>query len=112
MNRTIQLTLGSLVLAVWALSRLAQRFPQVGWLQVFRDAWPKLSEEQKAKMRRRGNIYAGVEMILLGMVIPLGYAALTVMFFNKFTPTGIFLALASSLLLIGLGITAIVRARR
>jgi len=48
----------------------------------------------------------------MGLGLPMGYVALTVMFFNDFTPTGIALVAVCSILLIGLGITAIWRNRR
>ncbi|MFN2567171.1 MAG: hypothetical protein ABR499_19420 [Gemmatimonadaceae bacterium] len=102
---------GALVL-VFGLSALARRFPDVAWLQPFRNAIPQLTGQQRAKIRRRSNIYAGVELILLGLVLPMAYAALKVMFFNAFTTKEVTLVLAGSALCIGLGITAIWRRDR
>jgi hypothetical protein len=63
-------------------------------------------------MRRRADFYAGAELILMGVALPLLYGAATVMFFNDFTTKGVTLALAGSFLCIGLGVTAIWRSRR
>ena len=112
MYRTLQLVLVGLLAVTFILAALARRFPQITWLQIFRYNTPRPSEEQRAKFRQRANINAGVEMILMGMVLPMIYIAGTVMFFNAFTTTGIILVAAGSLLLIGLGLTAIWRYRR
>ncbi|MGH8543571.1 MAG: hypothetical protein ACREX3_08060 [Gammaproteobacteria bacterium] len=111
MDRTIQLVLGGIVGVVFLLSLLARRFPHVGWLQLFRYN-VRLSDEQRAKIRQRANIYAGVELILLGIVLPIGYFVLTVMMFNEPTFIGSILALGSSLLIITLGVVAIWTNRR
>jgi len=63
-------------------------------------------------MRQRSNIYAGVELILMGIILPMVYFAGTVMFFNQPTTTGTVLSLGGSVLLIGLGATAIWRNHR
>lgn len=112
MYRNVQMVLVGIIAIVFVLSRLSRRFPQVAWLEVFRYDLPRLSEKQQAKNRQRANVYAGVELILLGIVLPMGYAALTVMFFNSFTPMATTLVFAGSLLCIGLGVTGIWRSRR
>lgn len=112
MYRNVQMVLVGIIAIVFVLSRLSRRFPDVAWLQVFRFNWPQLSEEQKAKHRRRANISGGVELILLGTILPMGYAAMTVMMFNDFTLIATTLVLAGSALCIGLGVTAIWRNRR
>ncbi|MGQ0641563.1 MAG: hypothetical protein ACT4P6_12485 [Gemmatimonadaceae bacterium] len=111
MFRNVQPVLGAIALVIFGLSLLARRLPNVEWLQHFRFD-KHLTEEQKARMRRRANVHAGVELILLGVILPLGYVALTVMFFNSFTPMGIALTLAGSGLCIALGVTAIARRNR
>ncbi len=112
MYRTIQLGLGGLLVVVVGLSALSRRFPHIGWLQLFRYNAPRLSEEQRARIRQRSNLHAGLELILLGVVVPPVYFAATVMFFNQPTRTGTALALGSAVLLVGLGVTAIWRSRR
>jgi hypothetical protein len=62
-------------------------------------------------MRRRANVQAGLEMVLMGLSLPLLYLAATVMFFHDFTTTGMVLVAAGSLLLIGLGFAAVWRSR-
>jgi hypothetical protein len=97
---------------VFGLSALSRRFPDVAWLQLFRYNAPRLSEEQRARMRQRANVHGGIEMILLGIGLPMVYLAVSVMFFNSLTTTEVVLVLGGAVLLIGLGITAIVRSRR
>ncbi|MBI4500569.1 MAG: hypothetical protein HY700_05350 [Gemmatimonadetes bacterium] len=111
MYRTVEIVALAVLAAVFGLSALSRRYPQAAWLQVFRFE-QRLSDEERKRIRRRSNIYAGIELILLGLVLPMGYAALTVMFFNEFTPTQTTIVAASSLLCIGLGVTAIWRNRR
>ncbi len=112
MYRTIQLVLLGLLGVVFGLAVLARYFPEVNWLQVFRYQGPLLSEEQRARIRQRSNIHAGIELILMGVVLPILYVAGTVMFFNEFTTTGSVLVIAGSALLLGLGVTAIWQTRR
>jgi hypothetical protein len=112
MYRTVQIVLASIIAVVFGLSALSRRLPHVAWLQLFRFHRPQLSEEQQARMRQHANVHAGVEMILLGIVVPVVYIGGTVMFFNTPTLLGIVLSLGSSVLLIGLGATAIWRNRR
>ncbi len=101
-----------LLAAVWGLSTLARRRPEVAWLHPFRTAFPRPTEEQRQRLRRRANVYAGAELILMGLVIPMGYVALTVMMFSDFGAVELTVVAAISLLCIGLGVTAIVRNRR
>lgn len=112
MPRTVEMVLGIVVVVVLALGWLARRFPDIAWLHAFRWHAPKMSEAQRVKRRRRATIYAGAELILMGLVLPLGYVALIVMLFSRFTPAGIAIVTAASLLCVGLGITAIWRAGR
>lgn len=84
MPRTLQLVLAGTLLLVFGLSALSRRFPHVRWLQAFRYERPQLTEKQRERWRRRGMIHSGIELILMGLVLPMGYAALTVMMFNDF----------------------------
>ena len=86
MYRTLQLALAGLIALVFGLSALSRRFPDVAWLQAFYYDPPRLSQEQRARMRRRANIHAGIELILVGIVLPMLYVAVTVMFFNDSQP--------------------------
>ncbi len=112
MYRKIQFVVVGALAVVFGLSALSRRFPHVEWLQLFRHEHPRLSEEQQAKMRRRANIHTGAELILMGIVLPMGYVALTLMSFNEITAKAMALVLAGSVLCISLGVTAIVRSRR
>jgi hypothetical protein len=112
MYRTVQLVLVSVLAVLYGLSALSRRFPHVDWLQVFRYDPPRLSEEQRARRRQRANIQAGLELILLGIGLPMLYVAGTVMFFNDFTAVATILVVAGSALCLGLGVTGIWRNRR
>jgi hypothetical protein len=112
MYRTVQLVLVGFLAVLFGLSALSRRFPHIAWLQLFRYNAPQLSEEQRARMRQRANVHSGIELIFLGIVVPLVYFASTIMMFNEPTLVGSAIALASAVLLIGLGSTAIWRNRR
>lgn len=112
MYEKIQLILVGVFAFVYGFSALARRFPDVAWLQRLRYDPPRLSDAQRAKMRRRANIHAGVELILLGLVIPLCYVALTMMLFSDVTRTAMTIVFAGSALCIGLGLTAIWKSLR
>jgi hypothetical protein len=94
------------------LSALSRRFPHIAWLQDFDFKPPELSEEQKAKMRRRATVRAGIKWILLGMVLPVGYVFHTMMLFSGITRKGMAIVLTGSVVCIALGVTAIVRGFR
>lgn len=109
---TFQIVVVMVTAVVWGLVTLSRRRPDVAWLEPWRTAFPRPTEAQRQRMRRRASAYAGAELILLGVVIPIGYVALTVMMFNDFTPGWLIAVAASSLLCIGLGVTALVQSRR
>ena len=108
----IEMALGGVAMALLALSALARRFPETAWLRPFRNLFPRPSEEQRARIRRRANAHAGAQFILLGLALPFGYGALTMMTFGSFGRTETALVLAGSLLCIALGVTAIARRGR
>ena len=110
--RTVQLVLFGFLAVLFGMSALSRRFPHIAWLQLFRYNAPRLSEEQRANLRQRANVHAGIELILLGIVVPMVYFASTVMMFSEPTVTGTTISLTSALLLIGLGTAAIWRNRR
>jgi hypothetical protein len=94
------------VLAIFAiLVTAANSLPNVAWLRPFR-LNQNLSEAQKARIRRRANVSAGLEMIGLGLLLPVGYIMLTVMMFNEIDPLTMGLILAGSVVCIGLGFWA------
>jgi hypothetical protein len=112
MFERVQIIVGTIFVVVYGLSALSQRFPHVAWLQHFRILLPQFTEKQQARMRHRASLYAGAQLILLGIIVPLGYLVLTVMTFNT-VRTGTFtLVLAGSVLCIVLGIAAIVQGIR
>jgi hypothetical protein len=109
---TFQLVAVLLLGAVFGLSAAARRYPHITWLRGFAKVFPRLPEEQRRKIRKRGDFYAGAQLILLGLSLPLAYAVLTVMTFSSFTTTGMVVAGVGSLLCIGAGIAAIAHSRR
>jgi hypothetical protein len=112
MTDRLQLVLGGLVALVFGLSRLARRFPHVAWLRPFRDAWPRPTAAQRARTGRQTAFLAGAQLILMGVVLPFLYGAVTAMFFTDFTAKAVTLVLAGSILCIGLGVMAIWQSRR
>jgi hypothetical protein len=82
-----------------------RRLPDVAWLRPFR-LNQNLSEAQKARMRRRARLHVGLELIGVGLLLPVGYLVLTVMMFNEIDPLTMGLTLAGSVVCIGLGIWA------
>ena len=112
MSETFQVVVGGIVAVVYGLSALSRRFPHVAWLQHFRIPHPQLTAEQRARMTRRATFNAGAQLILLGLVLPIGYVVLTVMMFNTITRGAMALVLAGSVLCIVLGIAAIVQGIR
>jgi hypothetical protein len=97
---------------VFSLSWLARRLPHVAWLQPFRITLPEISEAEREKRRRRANVYAGVELIIMAVIIPFGYFVLELMFLSETTAIEIALVGASSILLFALGVMAIRSSRR
>lgn len=101
---------GVLVLVWIGLQYAARRYPDVEWLQALK--LPELTSQQKRRAERRANLFAGMEFILLGVIIPLGYLALTVMMFNEFRFVPTALVALSSAVCIGVGVYAIARNAR
>jgi len=107
LSREVEGVLGVIALIIMGLVMLAKRRPDIAWLQPFRGR--ELSPAQQERNRKRANRYAGVELILLGIIVPMGYVALTVMMFSSFETVPTVLVALGSALCIGLGVTAIVK---
>jgi hypothetical protein len=110
LSREVEYVIVALAVVFFGLTLAARRYPHVAWLRPFHP--PKLSARQQAIQRRRANTLAGLEMILLGIIVPLGFVAITVMMFNDFDPLVTVLVIGGSIVCIGLGIAAIARSRR
>ena len=100
-----------LVVVGFVLTSLAPRFPNVAWLQMFRLPVRHISEEEKARQRRRASLMAGIQIILAGLVLPMLYLVSKVMMFDEPTRLGMIIAAACMLACIGVGIWVIVRNR-
>ena len=94
------------ILVFVGLGYAARRYPHIAWLQPF-DLHAHLTPEQRERMRRRANTHTGIEMIFVGLLIPVGYLVLNVMFFSSMSLAGIAIAGGLSILCIALGIMAI-----
>jgi hypothetical protein len=111
LNDRDKMVLVGLMAVVFILSELSKRFPDVEWLRHFRWEPARLDDAQRARLRRRTNITSGVELMLIGLALPLGYVALKVMFFNEITAGGLTIVGLLSLVCFGLGVVAIWRNR-
>lgn len=109
---SVKAIVATLVVVLFVLSRLAQRFPDVDWLQHFRLPIRHLSEEEKRRQRRRASLMAGMQIILAGMVLPLLYIAAKVMMFNEPTTLGMAIVGGCSLACIVIGSWVIARSFR
>ena len=106
----VTIALGVAVLVVLGLGYASRRHPHVKWMRAF-DLQRNLTEAQRARIRRSVNVTAGVELILLGVVIPLGYFALTLMFFSSPEPIDLVVVGVLSGLCVVLGTLGLVRSR-
>lgn len=105
----LKIVFGVMVLVWFGIQVMATRRPDIAWLQRLRI--PELSAERQARQRRRANVLAGMQFILMGIVLPLGYGAITVMMFNDFDPWWTAGVLITSAVCIGVGVTAMVKSR-
>ena len=103
-----KIALGTLVIVGFLLSRAAVRYPHVRWLRAF-DLQSRIDPARRARLQRAGNLHAGGEMVLLGLILPLGYGAITMMTWGDFSPGITVAVFAASLVLILGGITVIIR---
>ena len=106
---SVKAILFGLIVIVFVLSRLANRFPDVEWLQYFRLPVRQMSDEERERRRRRANRMAGLEIMLAGLVLPLLYLVSKVMMFDEPKPLGLIIVGALSLGCIVLGIWIFVR---
>lgn len=102
--------MGALVVLVGLLT-LANAYPDVAWLRPFRVFRAQPSEAQAGRLRRRVRITAAVELIGLGLLLPVGYLVLTVMFFSQVHPATLWLTLALAALSVAVGIWILFRGR-
>jgi nitrate reductase gamma subunit len=108
----VQLVILGILAGVFGLSALSRRYPHIGWLQPFRFNWPQLPQAQRERMRRRANVHAGIELILIGFAVPIVYVGSSIMTFSDPTAGGLTISIAIAALLIALGITGVWRNAR
>jgi hypothetical protein len=112
MWQTLQIVAFVLLGAVVGLSALSRRYPDVGWLQVFRINRPQLTAAQQAQMRRRAAVLSGFQLMLLGLAVPVVYIVSRLMMFNEPTALGLTIAGGSGLVLVVVGLVVIWRGGR
>lgn len=105
----LKVVFGVLALIWFGIQVMAKRRPDIAWLQQLRI--PEVSPERQARNARRHEILSGMQFILLGVVLPLGYGAITVMTFNDFDLLPTAIVALTSVACIGLGIFALTRNR-
>lgn len=103
--------MGGLAVLVGLLT-VANAYPDVAWLRPFRVFRGQPSEAQTRRLRRRVRITAAVELIGLGVLLPVGYLVLTVMFFSQVDPATLWLTLALAAVCVGIGIWILFQGRR
>ena len=106
---SVKAVLLGLIAIAFVLSRLANAFPDVVWLQVFRLPVRQMSEEERSRRRRSANRMAALEITLAGLALPLVYFISTVMFFSEPRTIPTIIVTASSIFCIALGIWIFVR---
>jgi uncharacterized membrane protein len=104
-----EIILAVIALVFVGLTQLARRYPDIEWLRHFK--MPELPAAQRERHRKRSERLAGIEMILVGVLLPLGYLLLTVMTFSSISPLWLTGVIAASALCIGFGIYALVKNR-
>lgn len=101
---------GLIAIAV-ALGWLARTFPHVTWLQLFRIPDSQMTEAQREKQRRASNRHTAVEIVLVGLALPVGYVLLTVISFRELETMPMAAVGVGSVLCITFGIWSFVRNR-
>lgn len=84
--------------------------PHVAWLKPFRFPGGGLGEDRRRRLGRTINITAGLEIVGLGPILPLGYVTLSVVTFSAIDPATLRLLVVAGALCVGLGICALFRA--
>jgi hypothetical protein len=106
----VKIAIATIAVIITALSFIARKRPDVRWLQHF-NFQAHLTEEQRERNRRRQNAQVGAELILAGIILPIGYLALKVMFFNAINTMELVAVGILSLICFALGIAAITSRR-
>lgn len=106
---SIQLFLGAAIATAFVLNRLARYFTHISWLQWFRLPELKLSDVEKSRRKRSGNLRAGIEIVGLGLIIPVFYFGLSLIFFNTPETFDTVIVMAISIAFIILGVFVFVR---
>ncbi len=100
------LVISAAIILYW----IAPRYPQVRWLQTFRmPNFPRSAPSPN--VRRARNIFEGIQLIGLGLLLPIGYLFSTAIFFTGIEPVWVVVVAVLSLFCIALGIAGIVKSR-
>lgn len=85
----VQLLAAVLLALVFLLAELSRRFPQVPWLQPFDEEWEAADRDRRSLRERRAAWQWGLELVALGLALPLGYTAVAVLFLDAFSVIGL-----------------------
>jgi hypothetical protein len=107
MTSTVQLVVLIVLGAIVGLAALARRYPNIGWLRPFHMAQPHLSDEERARIKRRGNVHTGIELILMGLAVPAVYVGSSIMMFSDPGRIGLIISAAIGFGLVMLGLFVI-----
>lgn len=105
-----KILIGIPVLVIMGLSFLARKRPATRWLQAF-NFQAHLTEGQRGRLRRTQNATAGAQLILLGIIIPIGYLGLEAMFLSSVETSELVVVGLLSVACVSAGIAALARNR-
>ena len=95
---------------IFVLSRVAPGHPRLAWLRKLK-LEDRRSEEQKRRARQSAQVMGGLQLIVLGLSLPLLYVGSTVIMWGDLSSAFLNGTMAVAVLIIIAGITVIVRSR-
>ena len=105
-----QLVVVVVFVAIFVLSKLAPGNPRLAWLVKLKPQ-DRRTEEQKRSARRSAQVMGGLQLIALGLALPLVYVGTTIIAWGDLSSTFLNGTLAVAVLMMIIGITVIVKAR-
>ena len=110
LSAAITFLVAGIVAVAFALDQLARRRPDIQWLRALRLPTRPISEAERRR-ERQGNRHAALEIIVLGLAAPVGYAVLTTLLFNHVSTLALVLVSAASLACLAVGAVVLTRNR-
>jgi hypothetical protein len=96
--------------AIFVLSKAAPGNPRLAWLMKFK-LQDRRTDEQKRRARRSAQFMGGLQLIALGLALPLVYVGSTVILWGDLSSAFLNGTVAVAVLMVIAGITVIVKAR-